>query len=48
MTGERATGERELLTGWGRTPHSAATVARPSSPDELAMAAKAAGARGAT
>jgi decaprenylphospho-beta-D-ribofuranose 2-oxidase len=47
MTGERTTDDRELLTGWGRTPHSAATVARPSSPDELAMAAKAAGARGA-
>ena len=40
-------GQRELLTGWGRNPRSASHVARPISPDELTMAAKAAGPRGA-
>ena len=38
---------REIVTGWGRNPRSSARVARPTSPDELAMAAKAAGRRGA-
>lgn len=39
--------QREVLTGWGRNPQTAAHVTRPTSPDELAMAAKAAGPRGA-
>jgi len=38
---------RELVTGWGRTPRSSSHVARPSTPDELGMAVKAAGTRGA-
>jgi decaprenylphospho-beta-D-ribofuranose 2-oxidase len=38
---------REILTGWGRNPRSASYVVRPTSPDELGMAAKAAGTRGA-
>jgi decaprenylphospho-beta-D-ribofuranose 2-oxidase len=41
------TDERVVLTGWGRNPRSASHVTRPASPDELAMAAKAAGSRGA-
>jgi decaprenylphospho-beta-D-ribofuranose 2-oxidase len=40
-------GERELVSGWGRNPASASHVVRPSSPDELAMAVKEAGPRGA-
>jgi decaprenylphospho-beta-D-ribofuranose 2-oxidase len=40
-------GDLELVTGWGRSPRSAAHVVHPTSPDELAMAAKAAGTRGA-
>ena len=36
----------ELLSGWSRTPVSAAHVVRPGSRDELASAAKLAGARG--
>jgi decaprenylphospho-beta-D-ribofuranose 2-oxidase len=40
-------GGPEIVTGWGRNPTSASTVARPSTPDELAMAVKAAGPRGA-
>ncbi|HET6952403.1 MAG TPA: FAD-binding oxidoreductase [Acidimicrobiales bacterium] len=45
--GDSPPGEMELVTGWGRNPSSAAHVSRPSSPDELAMAVKAAGPRGA-
>jgi decaprenylphospho-beta-D-ribofuranose 2-oxidase len=37
----------EIVTGWGRTPRSASHVVRPTSPDELAMAVKTAGSRGA-
>jgi decaprenylphospho-beta-D-ribofuranose 2-oxidase len=37
----------EVVTGWGRNPRSLSHVVRPSNPDELAMAVKAAGARGA-
>ncbi|MGH9231106.1 MAG: FAD-binding protein [Acidimicrobiales bacterium] len=37
----------EIVTGWGRNPSSAAHVARPADPDELAVASKAAGPRGA-
>jgi decaprenylphospho-beta-D-ribofuranose 2-oxidase len=37
----------ELVSGWGRNPTSAAHVVRPTDPDELAAAVKAAGARGA-
>ncbi len=37
----------EIVTGWGRNPRSASHVVRPTSPDELAMAVKAAGPRGA-
>jgi decaprenylphospho-beta-D-ribofuranose 2-oxidase len=40
-------GDLEVVTGWGRNPRSASHVVRPTSPDELAMAVKAAGARGA-
>jgi decaprenylphospho-beta-D-ribofuranose 2-oxidase len=37
----------EIVAGWGRAPRSAARVVRPASPDELAMAVKGAGPRGA-
>jgi decaprenylphospho-beta-D-ribofuranose 2-oxidase len=37
----------EIVSGWGRNPTSVSTVVRPTDPDELAMAAKAAGPRGA-
>jgi decaprenylphospho-beta-D-ribofuranose 2-oxidase len=37
----------EIITGWGRNPASAAHVVRPVDADELAMAAKTAGPRGA-
>jgi decaprenylphospho-beta-D-ribofuranose 2-oxidase len=37
----------EIVTGWGRNPSSAAHVVRPTDADELAVAAKAAGPRGA-
>ncbi len=40
-------GAPELVSGWTRNPVSASHVVRPSSPDELAMAVKAAGRRGA-
>jgi decaprenylphospho-beta-D-ribofuranose 2-oxidase len=40
-------GPRELVSGWSRNPITASQVARPSNPDELAMAVKAAGPRGA-
>ena len=40
-------GARELVSGWTRNPVTASHVVRPSSPDELAMAVKAAGRRGA-
>jgi decaprenylphospho-beta-D-ribofuranose 2-oxidase len=39
--------DRRLLSGWGRNPTSASHIARPTNPDELAMAAKVAGPRGA-
>jgi decaprenylphospho-beta-D-ribofuranose 2-oxidase len=38
---------RELVTGWGRNPRSSSHVIRPVTPDELAMATKTAGPRGA-
>lgn len=38
---------REILTGWGRNPRSAAHVVRVTDPDDLALAARAAGRRGA-
>ena len=47
MTRKPVDDRREILTGWGRNPSSASSVARPTSPDELAMAAKEAGSRGA-
>ena len=37
----------EIVSGWGRNPSSAANVVRPGDADELAVAAKAAGPRGA-
>jgi decaprenylphospho-beta-D-ribofuranose 2-oxidase len=37
----------ELVSGWTRNPVTASHVAHPSNPDELAMAVKAAGRRGA-
>ena len=37
----------EIVCGWGRNPASASRVVRPGSPDELAMAVKSAGPRGA-
>jgi decaprenylphospho-beta-D-ribofuranose 2-oxidase len=40
-------GAREVVTGWGRNPSSVSQVTRPSTPDELAMAVKTAGPRGA-
>lgn len=39
--------EHARLAGWGRTPWAAADVVHPSSPDELASAARGAGRRGA-
>jgi decaprenylphospho-beta-D-ribofuranose 2-oxidase len=42
-----AADDLEIVTGWGRNPRSASHVVRPTSPDELAMAVKAAGPRGA-
>jgi decaprenylphospho-beta-D-ribofuranose 2-oxidase len=39
--------EPEFVTGWGCNPASAAHVVRPTDVDQLAVAAKAAGARGA-
>jgi decaprenylphospho-beta-D-ribofuranose 2-oxidase len=41
------TDDVEIVTGWGRNPASAAHVVRPADPDGLAVAAKAAGPRGA-
>lgn len=38
---------REIVTGWGRNPRTASHVVRPTNPDELAMAVKTAGPRGA-
>jgi decaprenylphospho-beta-D-ribofuranose 2-oxidase len=38
---------REIVTGWGRNPRSAAQVVRAANPDELAMSVKVAGPRGA-
>jgi decaprenylphospho-beta-D-ribofuranose 2-oxidase len=43
----RRSDDVEIVTGWGRNPASAAHVMRPTDPDELAVAAKAAGPRGA-
>jgi decaprenylphospho-beta-D-ribofuranose 2-oxidase len=40
-------GARQVITGWGRNPSSVSQVTRPSNPDELAMAVKTAGPRGA-
>jgi decaprenylphospho-beta-D-ribofuranose 2-oxidase len=40
-------GDLEVVTGWGRNPASAAHVVRPADVDQLAIAAKAAGPRGA-
>jgi decaprenylphospho-beta-D-ribofuranose 2-oxidase len=37
----------EIISGWGRNPSSAAHVVRPTDADELAVATKAAGPRGA-
>ena len=37
----------EIISGWGRNPSSAARVVRPGDADELAVATKAAGPRGA-
>jgi decaprenylphospho-beta-D-ribofuranose 2-oxidase len=37
----------EIISGWGRNPSSAAHVVRPGDADELAVATKAAGSRGA-
>jgi decaprenylphospho-beta-D-ribofuranose 2-oxidase len=37
----------EIVTGWGRNPSTAAHVVRPTDADELAVATKAAGPRGA-
>jgi decaprenylphospho-beta-D-ribofuranose 2-oxidase len=37
----------EIVSGWGRNPSSASHVTRPRTPDELAMAVKGAGPRGA-
>jgi decaprenylphospho-beta-D-ribofuranose 2-oxidase len=39
--------DRELVTGWGRNPRSMAHVVRPTHADDLALAVKAAGDRGA-
>ena len=39
--------ELEIVSGWGRNPASAAHVVRPTDADELAVATKAAGPRGA-
>jgi decaprenylphospho-beta-D-ribofuranose 2-oxidase len=39
--------DRELVTGWGRNPQSMAHVVRPTHADDLALAVKAAGTRGA-
>jgi decaprenylphospho-beta-D-ribofuranose 2-oxidase len=44
---EPAPGRLEMVSGWGRNPTSASYVARPTSADELAMAVKHAGPRGA-
>jgi decaprenylphospho-beta-D-ribofuranose 2-oxidase len=45
--GRRPTDDVEIVTGWGRNPSSAAHVVRPTDAGELALAAKAAGPRGA-
>ncbi len=51
MTGPAAgpepTNGVEIISGWGRNPSSAARVVRPGDADELAVATKAAGPRGA-
>jgi decaprenylphospho-beta-D-ribofuranose 2-oxidase len=43
----RPADDLEIVTGWGRNPSTAAHVVRPTDADELALAAKAAGPRGA-
>ena len=45
--GREPTDDVEIVTGWGRNPSSAAHVVRPTDAGELAVAAKAAGPRGA-
>jgi decaprenylphospho-beta-D-ribofuranose 2-oxidase len=45
--GRRPVDDLEIVSGWGRNPATAAHVVRPTDADELAMAAKAAGPRGA-
>ena len=45
--GPGARTRRQVVTGWGRNPRSAAHVVHAANPDELAMAVKAAGPRGA-
>jgi decaprenylphospho-beta-D-ribofuranose 2-oxidase len=47
MDADPGNNDVEIVTGWGRNPASAAHVVRPVDADELAMAAKAAGPRGA-
>jgi len=50
MTDERPADDADaprIVSGWGRSPRSAARVVHASNPDELAMAVKAAGPRGA-
>jgi decaprenylphospho-beta-D-ribofuranose 2-oxidase len=46
-TGRSSTDDVEIVTGWGRNPSSAAHVVHPTDADELAVATKAAGPRGA-
>ena len=46
MTATVPGGDRELLSGWGRTAPSAATVWRPRTPDEVRRALAEAGSRG--
>ena len=46
-TGHGPTDDFEIVTGWGRNPSSAAHVVHPTDADELAVATKAAGGRGA-
>lgn len=43
----RDTDDREIVTGWGRNPRSMSHVVRPAHADDLALAVKASGPRGA-
>jgi decaprenylphospho-beta-D-ribofuranose 2-oxidase len=43
----RDTDDREVVTGWGRNPRSVSHVVRPAHADDLALAVKASGPRGA-